>query len=609
MKRLFVFVCAALLYGFTQAAYLVNVPRTFVQPNGDTLHCFATGDEFYHYLHDAEGFTIVKNVQTGYFVYADLDEDRLVPTPWIPGRDNPAAAGLRPHLNISAATWQDKRARFLSAVPPRNSQPVRYNQGTLHNLVVFIRFSDDAEFSQPLSQVDAMFNDSSSTEANSMYNYFKHTSYQQLHIISHFFPAPNGDVVVSYQDAHPRAYYLKRSADNPEGYEESDDDFERTQREHELLANATRFVSNQIPANLNWDFNSDGYLDNICFVVKGDVADWSDLLWPHRWALYTEEVYIHNLRVWDYNFQLSDNVWYFSNSTLCHEMTHTLGAPDLYHYSDSTGMNPVGDWDLMATTANVPQQPGAYMKYFYMNWLEDLPLITETGRYTLYPLGGNLRQNLAYKIESENPDEFFVLEYRSQNNYFDRFVPGTGILVYRINSAFEGLGNAQWDGMDQLDEVYVYRPGGTLTDNGQIYGAAFTQMFDHTEFDYTTNPRPFLSDGYVSTLHIAGVHVYTDSATFWYLRPGDTLPVGMVENLETVWTLYPNPATSNFKMEGVELSQLSSVTLYDAMGRKIREWENLFQNDFSVNGCLPGIYFVRAFFRDGRSSIQKLVLQ
>lgn len=31
---------------FTYAAHIDNVPRVLIQPNGDTLRCFASGDEF-----------------------------------------------------------------------------------------------------------------------------------------------------------------------------------------------------------------------------------------------------------------------------------------------------------------------------------------------------------------------------------------------------------------------------------------------------------------------------------------------------------------------------------------------------------------------------------
>ena len=56
-------------------AWLNDVPQEFTQPDGEKLKCFGSGDEYYHWLHDADGFTIVKDPQTGYFVYARRSGD------------------------------------------------------------------------------------------------------------------------------------------------------------------------------------------------------------------------------------------------------------------------------------------------------------------------------------------------------------------------------------------------------------------------------------------------------------------------------------------------------------------------------------------------------
>ena len=37
----------------TKAAPIKNLERVMIQPNGDTLRCFVSGDEFYNRLHDA----------------------------------------------------------------------------------------------------------------------------------------------------------------------------------------------------------------------------------------------------------------------------------------------------------------------------------------------------------------------------------------------------------------------------------------------------------------------------------------------------------------------------------------------------------------------------
>ena len=57
------------------AAPVRNMPVKRLQPNGDTLNCFISGDEYYHRLHDANGYTIVQSPSTGWYVYADRQWD------------------------------------------------------------------------------------------------------------------------------------------------------------------------------------------------------------------------------------------------------------------------------------------------------------------------------------------------------------------------------------------------------------------------------------------------------------------------------------------------------------------------------------------------------
>ena len=484
-----------ILLPVTFAAYLKNVPQTLVQPNGDTLHCFATGDEFYHRLHDADGYTIILDKSTGYYVYADKVGDQLVPTSHIAGRANPATAGLTPGLSISAEQWRARRQKWESSTPALTRSQTRAgerNHGHINNLVVFIRFADDDPFENDFSSVEAMFN-SPTPGDNSMYNYFKSATYDQLTITSTFYPTQSGTTILSYQDTYSRSYFEPWSSDNPDGYDE-DNDNERTTREHQLLKRAVNAISDMVPSDLDIDYDLDGYVDNVCFLVRGNVGEWNDLLWPHRWSLYSESAYINGKRVYDFNFQLADNIYYFNTSVLCHEMNHSLSAPDLYHYYDDTGLAPVGPWDLMAQNGSTPQHMGAYMKYKYGNWISEIPEITECGTYTLHSLGSSATNN-CYRIASPNSNEFFVLEYRNTNDYFESSLPRSGLLVYRINTDFDG--NASYDGETIFDEVYLYRPNGTPDNNGNINQAAFSENSGRTEMNANTNPYPFLTDGSV----------------------------------------------------------------------------------------------------------------
>ncbi|MDL2308940.1 M6 family metalloprotease domain-containing protein [Bacteroidales bacterium OttesenSCG-928-B11] len=494
-----------------QAAFLKDIPRTLIQPNGDTLHCFATGDEFYNYLHDADGYTIVQNVNTGYFVYAVRVDGEILPSQHIAGRVNPAISGLEPHVTISAQEWKARAKQKFADVPKKTkSRSYNRNRGHINNLVIFIRFAGDSSLSTPYNYMAAMFNDSTTVSSNSMYSYFKAASYNQLSITSTFYPAPNGNTILSYEDTYSRNYYLPYSVTNPTGY---NDDSERTSREFALLANAVDHISSSVPSSLNIDYDNDGYVDNVVFVVKGDVGDWSDLLWPHRWALYGESAYINEKRVYDFNFQLESSTTYFNNSTLCHEMFHTLGAPDLYHYDEAYRyLSSVGAWDLMCSNSQPPQHSGAYMKWVYGNWIDSIPLISDPGVYSLKPIGSATNENLAYAIETDDPDQYFVVEYRNKANNFESGLPNSGMLIYRIDLNYRG--NADYDGVTEFDEVYIFRPNGTATENGNINNAHFSQNANRTEFNSTTSPFPFLNHNTPCNISISEITMHGDSLTF-----------------------------------------------------------------------------------------------
>ena len=169
------------------------------------------------------------------------------------------------------------------------------------------------------------------------------------------------------------------------------------------------------------DGDNDGVVDSITFVVSGSPGGWSELLWPHKWSLYTYTVTINGKTVGEYAFQL-DLV--LNTGVLAHEMFHVLGSPDLYHYTDN-GIAPVGYWDLMEWNTNPPQHMGCYMKFKYGNWISSVPTLTAPGTYTLNPLTSST--NNCFKIPSPySTTEFFVVEYRRETGTFENSLPGTG---------------------------------------------------------------------------------------------------------------------------------------------------------------------------------------
>lgn len=558
MKKPSLLLFFALVMGIFQwafAAPLKNIPVRLTQPDGQVIECFASGDEFYNYVHDANGFTFVKDAED-YYCYAMHDsQGEVIASPYRVNSVDPASVGLQPYVKISEKAYQQRRQEREQHIRPIKQPKNREtNHGRYNNLVVFIRFAGDTYHTTPFSTVDSMFN-AANYESISLHNYFHHASYNQLDLRSYCYPEPDGETILSYEDIYPKEYYMPYDpTNNPMGYH----DGETADREFSLLERAIYYVADQVPDTLDLDYNDDGLVDNVVFVIKGQPGEWASLLWPHRWCIYDRYVPLNGLQVFDFNLQLEIG-GYFNVSTLCHEMNHSLGAPDLYHYSG--GVDPVGSWDLMCGTAEPPQQIGMYMKYKYGNWVDDIPIIDAYGTYELEADSWEGNRRNACMIQLNN-DQYLCLEYRNDQDLFDSHVPDGGLLIYRIDFRFDG--NAGWNGQDQFDEVYLFRPNGDAYNAGNLNQANFCAERERTEFNQRTNPGIFLTNGQHIDWQgsIYDISTRGDRMSFTYgplnHLPAPTNFIANVNNLsqqvELSWDAMPNVDGYNVYRDGYEVA-------------------------------------------------------
>ena len=373
------------------AAYFEYLPYTIKQPDGTIISCFVSGDEFFNWIHDQDGYTIIQ-APDGYYYYGEQDGDLVKPSKYLVNSVIPGNKGLGKWIKISLKEYQRRKDVVFSYKEGGKGLPDNApKSGTLNNIVVYIRFSDDTEFSTIRQSFDDKFNLSTGVALRS---YYTEVSYNNLTINSTHYPPCAMSTNFSYQDSHPRAYFQPYNATaNPTGY---NGDTEKTSREHTLLANAINWINLNYPvsASLNIDGDNDNMVDNVCFIIRGSNGAWNDLLWAHRWALYSQTVYINGKRVYGYTFQPESQV---TVKTLCHEMFHSLGAPDLYHYTNQGVISPAGTWDLMD---NGSGHMLAYMKWKYTSstWISSLPVVSGSGTYTLNPVTSPT--NNCYKIVS-----------------------------------------------------------------------------------------------------------------------------------------------------------------------------------------------------------------
>lgn len=566
------------------AAPFKNVEKILTQPDGTKLHCYASGDEFYSRLHDKDGYTIVQ-APNGYFVYATTNEEgEIIATQHIAGKADPKALGITPNIKISQKEYLKKRAKMK--VTPSRDKTNALNHGVYNNLVVFIKFKDDPDFKTTQAKIDSMFNHNGYYDI-SMNNYFKKATYNKLSMNSYCYPKADGNKVMAYEDIYPRNYYIPyNETTNPDGYKEDED---RGIREFALLKRAIEYIADDVPDTLNIDRNEDGLVDNVIFVVKGNVGDWSDLLWPHMWQLHGEDVYIHNKRVMGFNFQLETST-YFTVSTLCHEMAHSLGFPDLYHYDPRYDhLSPTGPWDLMCGNSQPPQHTATYMKYKYGTWIDEIPEIGY-GTYTLEANSWEGGRRNCYKIPTSDPDQFYLLEYRNKNNIFERGLPDGGLLIYRLDTRFNGC--IEYNGKDILDELYIFRPGGTHNKDGNINYAAFSADNNKTEFNSNTDPYPFLNIKTIDNeINICNISAKGDKITFSYLpKNSDIIPTNLCANInkdkyvELKWDTVANADSYNVYRNGKLIASDITDNFYNDEYQKLEKGYHNYYVSSNSNG-------------------------
>ena len=546
MKAFFTACFILLACSLLLSAPLRNMETELRQPDGSVFSCLMSGDEYYHRPHDSNGYTIMLDNQTGWHVYADKQGPDLVPTSFIPGVDDPAARGLTPNLMPDISILRRNFESF------RGSGGDLYGRaphtGVVNNICVFIRFSDQTEFGLPVSGFDNIYN---STVSASMYGYFKEESDDQLDVTTTFYPNPAGGLIVSYQGSNPRSYYLPQSPANPGGYPQPGGSWDHSvgyQRLHNLLFAALVHIAPMVPPGLNVDMDGNGSVDNISFICKGQ-ADATGILWPHAWVLdaifpVPPAAYIHGAMPDEYNFepQLADPIYGGGGADVaivCHEFSHSLGFPDLYHYVGD-GIDPCGWWDLMDHCFGTPQHHLAYMKMKYGQWFQpaEVQPLPPMGSATLTAFsGGDPFDCFNYQLPT---GEEIWFEYRRNVGTYESTLPGTGLIMYRINPSMTGnayVNDPLYPGL--LDEVYVYRPYVTAGNpNGAINLAHYAWELMRTAINQFTDPAPSSasSPGFIAPLNIYAIGTNgSTSISFEIMTAGSPVPVIWTGKTDNNW--------------------------------------------------------------------------
>ena len=199
-----------------------------------------------------------------------------------------------------------------------------------------------------------------------------------------------------------------------------------------------------------FDSDSDNEIDMVFVIFPGNNEAESDNpqdIWPMNDDLGRLKKYYSGKRLGKVacysEFSGRDRSHSAGIGTICHEILHTIGLPDLYDVNGEAegACNPlfgsisIMDKGNLNNYGNTPPWLGAVERELLgLLYTEEV----EPGRH--YYLPSIESSGMALKVSTSNPGEYFLIEYRSGTKW-DAHIGGSGLLVYHIDKSYNTAGS------------------------------------------------------------------------------------------------------------------------------------------------------------------------
>lgn len=391
------------------------------QPDGSKIKVRQHGDAVFHWFSTPEGHTVIKNSK-GYFEYAkraatgDLVpsgnkyQNKRLKSSSLPSSIKNLQKGLK--FSQSQVTKASAQSPLLSSsvqAAPARSFPTT---GSTKLLIILVNFNNTST-----TYTQTNFNG----YADDFEEYYRKNSYGKLNLAATttaWVTVPHSHDYYGPQSKWGQFAYDAIKAANSAGIDFSD-----------------------------YDNDGDGEVEGVAIIHQGEgqeaSGDASDI-WSHSWSLSyagysASQRTFDGVKVNQYTAQpeLLNSTAMSTIGVLCHEFGHNLGLPDFYDtdYSANGSQDGTGHWDLMASGSwngspggSSPANHNSWSKIF-LGWVKPTE-VTYTNNLSIL----NSEENpVAYKINTTNEDEYFLLENRQQIGY-DSSLPGHGLIVYHVDA-------------------------------------------------------------------------------------------------------------------------------------------------------------------------------
>ena len=456
MKKILFLLIFALVATSSFASKANSLPVVVSQPDGTMLTVLLQGDENISWYTTTDGMLLVKR-GNGYYVAQVKADGSLAASSLL--AHGPAMRGTE-ETNMMLLQDKTKFAKYSSKLLGQSGElPVTEwtngvtrkmkirddstlfpHMGSPKALVILVEFTDTT-FTLP--DPKASFNDYLNNEtgnivdrghgenrnAKGVKGYFKDMSFGQF--------TPQFDVVGPVKLSHPLRYY---GAGN--------DNMSR------LIPDACSAVNDSVDFS-KYDSNGDGYVDLVYVIYAGhsesEAGNSTDDIWPK--SGYSDFGTFDGKKVYRYGVnnelngrETSKNKLINGIGLFCHEFSHTMGLPDIYATSGAPGYNKdnfgMEFWDLMdgGEYVHSGRFPTAYTSWEreVMGWM-NVDTLTDTAHVVLRTIDSKGDSARSCKIVNPSVKNEAIYLQNIQNKGWNYYLPGHGLLVYRVSYASDDV--------------------------------------------------------------------------------------------------------------------------------------------------------------------------
>ena len=436
----------------------IRIPVEVTQPDGSKLLVRLNGDEFGHFTTSVDGYLLKKD-SNGFLGYCVQEKDGSIRQSGIlakniekRSRKDKAFLKTQPKGLLNKVEFRSRsldRKKSLNALanekaPSTLSTTKNRVQGVL-DPIPSISSNSFPSTGSPKSLVilvdfqDVTFSpNNDSVEYSNMFNKPGYHQGNQNGSVRDYFSAnssglfkPEFTVIGPVKVSKNAQYYGANDASDNDEYVA------------DMIVEACNLIDPIVDFS-EYDTDKDGTVDNVYVYYAGrGEADGggTNTIWPHSFSLKSLN---SSIKLDDTNidpYACSNELSYLNIragiGTFTHEFGHVIGLPDMYDV-DMDSYNGYGfdlnEWDLMAGGSynnNSCTPPNlSIVERYILGW--STPLLLDSMQFVKLPDFGST--NVAYKIQTSNPGEFYLLENRQNDiTIWDKYLPHHGMLIYHVD--------------------------------------------------------------------------------------------------------------------------------------------------------------------------------